>query len=310
MPHPKAFALIGPTASGKTALALHLARRFPCEIISMDSALVYRGMDIGTAKPSVDELATVPHHLINIISPLQSYSAADFVADCIRLANEIHARGRLPVIAGGTMMYFHALVQGLDALPEADAGIRAQLQQDKAAHGLPFLYSRLQQCDAESAARIKPNDSQRIERALEIFLLTGQPMSALTRARQPAPLDVFAFALLPHDRSLLHSRINARFETMLAQGFLDEVQRLRRTYPQLQPEMPSMRCVGYRQAWAHLDGTTDRAEFTAQGQAATRQLAKRQLTWLRKLPADAAYDPFVSGCLEAAAEAAAKHFGV
>ena len=310
MPHPKAFALIGPTASGKTALALHLARRFPCEIISMDSALVYRGMDIGTAKPSADELTAVPHHLINIISPLQNYSAADFVADCIRLVNEIHARGRLPVIAGGTMMYFHALVQGLDALPEADAGIRAQLQQDKAAHGLPFLYNRLQQCDAESAARIKPNDSQRIERALEIFLLTGQPMSALTRARQPAPLDVFTFALLPHDRSLLHSRINARFETMLAQGFLDEVQLLRRTYPQLQPEMPSMRCVGYRQAWAHLDGATDRAEFTAQGQAATRQLAKRQLTWLRKLPADAAYDPFVSGCLEAAAEAAAKHFGV
>ena len=169
MPHPKAFALIGPTASGKTALALHLARRFPCEIISIDSALVYRGMDIGTAKPSADELAAVPHHLINIISPLQNYSAADFVADCIRLVNEIHARGRLPVIAGGTMMYFHALVQGLDALPEADAGIRAQLQQEKTAHGLPFLYNRLQQCDAESAARIKPNDSQRIERALEIF---------------------------------------------------------------------------------------------------------------------------------------------
>ena len=290
MPQPKAFAILGATASGKTALALAIAQHFPCEIISLDSALVYRDMNIGTAKPS----AAVPHHLIDIISPVAAYSAADFVRDCTRLVSEIHARQRLPLIVGGTMMYYHALTQGLNALPEASPAIRAQLQATKAVHGLAFLYNELQRLDPETAARLKPNDSQRIERALEIHQLTGKPMSQhlAAQATAAAPLNLHTLALLPSDRSLLHAQINQRFNQMIEHGFLDEVRQLRQNYPALHPDMPAMRCVGYRQVWQYLDGQINESELVAQGQAATRQLAKRQLTWLRKLPADAVFYPF------------------
>ena len=288
-----ALAILGPTASGKTALALRLAEYFPCEIISLDSALVYRDMDIGTAKPSLDERASVPHHLIDIISPLNTYSAADFVRDCVQLVADIRARGRIPLIVGGTMMYFNALTQGLNDLPDADEQIRATLQAQKEQFGLAFLYQRLQQCDPITAARLKENDSQRIERALEVFELTGKPLSThLQTAQSVAPLRVHTITLIPEQRALLHEQINRRFEIMLQQGFLDEVIELKRKYPELNENMPSMRCVGYRQAWAYLAGEMDKNAFVAQGQAATRQLAKRQLTWLRKLPANHILDPF------------------
>ena len=310
MPQPKAFALLGATASGKTALALAIAQHFPCEIISLDSALVYRDMNIGTAKPSAAELADVPHHLIDIISPVEAYSAADFVRDCTRLVGEIHARQRLPLIVGGTMMYYHALTQGLNALPEASPALRAQLQASKAQHGLAFLYNELQRLDPETAARLKPNDSQRIERALEIYQLTGKPMSQhlAAQATAAAPLNLHTLALIPSDRSLLHAQINQRFNQMIEHGFLDEVRQLRQRYPALHPDMPSMRCVGYRQAWQHLDGAIRFAQFVEQGQAATRQLAKRQLTWLRKIPADTVLDPFASGYQAAALAAVQRHF--
>ena len=312
MPQPKAFAILGATASGKTALALAIAQHFPCEIISLDSALVYRDMNIGTAKPSAAERTAVPHHLIDIISPVEAYSAADFVRDCTRLVGEIHARQRLPLIVGGTMMYYHALTQGLNALPEASPAIRAQLQATKATQGLAFLYNELQRLDPETAARLKPNDSQRIERALEIHQLTGKPMSQhLAESATAAPLNLHTLALIPSDRSLLHAQINQRFNQMIEHGFLDEVRQLRQRYPALHPDMPSMRCVGYRQAWQHLDGATRFAQFVEQGQAATRQLAKRQLTWLRKIPADTVLDPFASGYQAAAQRhfaCAATHF--
>ena len=267
-----ALAIIAPTASGKTALSLRIAAEVPCEIISLDSALVYQDMDIGTAKPSAAEQAAVPHHLIDIITPMESYSAADFVGDCVRLAGEIRARGRLPLIVGGTMMYYHALTQGLNELPEADAAVRAEL---------------------ETAARLPPGDSQRIERALEVFLLTGKPLSQHIRAAQSAPaLPLHTIALIPEDRSRLHAQINRRFEQMLDNGFVGEVRHLQQKYPDLPPDGTAMRCVGYRQVWQYLDGQINESELVAQGQAATRQLAKRQLTWLRKLPTDAVFDPF------------------
>lgn len=288
------FALLGPTACGKTALALQLADEFPCEIISMDSALIYRGMDIGTAKPTSDERAAVAHHLIDIITPLAHYSAADFVADCVRLVGDIHRRGRLPLIVGGTMMYYQALVQGLNDLPQADEAVRVQLQQFKQEQGLAALYARLQLVDPPTAARLNPNDSQRIERALEVFLLTGMPMSSHFQAQQErqTALNIYAAALIPEDRLQLHQQINRRFELMLQQGFLTELEHLQQQYPALTPDFPSMRCIGYRQAWLHLAGEIDYAQLVVQGQAATRQLAKRQLTWLRKLPVDFRLDPY------------------
>lgn len=291
---PKAFAILGPTASGKTGLALKIAETLPVEIISLDSALVYRDMDIGSAKPTTEERAAVPHHLIDIISPLESYSAAEFVTDCVRLVNEIHARGKLPLIVGGTMMYFHALTEGLNDLPEANAAVRAQLQADKAAHGLAHLYQRLQEVDPETAGRLKASDSQRIERALEVFMLTGKPLSrhfAEQSAHTP-PLDLCTIALIPENRALLHAQIGKRFEQMLAQGFLDEMQLLKSRYPELTPDSTAMRCVGYRQAWDYLDGLTDYDTFVEKGIIATRQLAKRQLTWLRKIPFAHALDPY------------------
>ena len=311
MDFPKAFAVLGPTAGGKTGLALRLAQRFPLEIISLDSALVYRGMDIGTAKPTAEELASVPHHLIDIISPLQSYSAAEFAADCLRLCGEISARGRMPLIVGGTMMYFHALVNGLNDLPQADAGVRAQLQAQKAEQGLEGLYRRLCEVDAATAARLKPGDSQRIERALEVFLLTGRPLSdhLAVQTAYRVPLRLHTLVLFPQRRELLHDAIARRFRLMLEQGFLEEVGRLKAEYPSLTAEHNAMRCVGYRQAWDYLDGACAYGAFVDAGIAATRQLAKRQLTWLRKTEADTLLDPYDGAdVFQTASAALEKHF--
>ena len=311
MDFPKAFAVLGPTAGGKTGLALRLAQRFPLEIISLDSALVYRGMDIGTAKPTAEELASVPHHLIDIISPLQSYSAAEFAADCLRLCGEISARGRMPLIVGGTMMYFHALVNGLNDLPQADAGVRAQLQAQKAEQGVEGLYRRLCEVDAATAARLKPGDSQRIERALEVFLLTGRPLSdhLAVQTAYRVPLRLHTLVLFPQRRELLHEAIARRFRLMLEQGFLEEVGRLKAEYPSLTAEHNSMRCVGYRQAWDYLDGACAYDAFVDAGIAATRQLAKRQLTWLRKTEADTLLDPYDgTDVFQTASAALERHF--
>ena len=311
MDFPKAFAVLGPTAGGKTGLALRLAQRFPLEIISLDSALVYRGMDIGTAKPTAEELASVPHHLIDIISPLQSYSAAEFAADCLRLCGEISARGRMPLIVGGTMMYFHALVNGLNDLPQADAGVRAQLQAQKAEQGVEGLYRRLCGVDAVTAARLKPGDSQRIERALEVFLLTGRPLSdhLAVQTAYRVPLRLHTLVLFPQRRELLHEAIARRFRLMLEQGFLEEVGRLKAEYPSLTAEHNSMRCVGYRQAWDYLDGACAYDAFVDAGIAATRQLAKRQLTWLRKTEADTLLDPYDGAdVFQTASAALERHF--
>ena len=311
MDFPKAFAVLGPTAGGKTGLALRLAQRFPLEIISLDSALVYRGMDIGTAKPTAEELASVPHHLIDIISPLQSYSAAEFAADCLRLCGEISARGRMPLIVGGTMMYFHALVNGLNDLPQADVSVRAQLQAQKAEQGLEGLYRRLCDVDAATAARLKSGDSQRIERALEVFLLTGRPLSdhLAVQTAYRVPLRLHTLVLFPQRRELLHEAIARRFRLMLEQGFLEEVGRLKAEYPSLTAEHNSMRCVGYRQAWDYLDGACAYGAFVDAGIAATRQLAKRQLTWLRKTEADTLLDPYDGAdVFQTASAALEKHF--
>jgi tRNA dimethylallyltransferase len=280
--------LLGPTASGKTAAALAFAARRPVEIISVDSALVYREMDIGTAKPSAEERAHVPHHLIDIVDPVDAYSAAEFRADTLRLVGEITARGRVPLLVGGTMLYYKALTQGLNDLPAADAAVRVELDSQASRDGWPALHARLAQVDPETAARLAPNDSQRIQRALEVYMLTGQPMSALlaTPARDDKaalPWQFIPVALEPSDRSVLHERIAHRFDAMLAHGFLDEVKRLR-ARGDLNPGLPSMRCVGYRQAWEYLDGAVDFATMRDKGVFATRQLCKRQLTWLRSMP--------------------------
>ncbi|MDZ7593020.1 MAG: tRNA (adenosine(37)-N6)-dimethylallyltransferase MiaA [Thiobacillus sp.] len=279
--HPPAIFLMGPTASGKTALAVSLVERFPLEIISVDSALVYRGMDIGTAKPDAATLARAPHHLLDIREPTDAYSAAAFCDDARRLMADIVARGRVPLLVGGTMLYFRALLRGLDDLPRADAALRKKLEGEAAALGWPALHAELAKVDPITAARLAPNDSQRIGRALEVFRLTGKPMSALfDKVQSELPYRVLQLALIPSDRAVLHQRIAARFDTMLAEGLLDEVETLRRDYA-LSPDLPAMRAVGYRQAWAYLDGEIDMKALREQGIAATRQLAKRQLTWLR-----------------------------
>ncbi len=272
---------MGPTASGKTALALELAQQVPTEIISVDSALVYRGMDIGTAKPTAAELAAVPHHLIDIIDPLQAYSAADFRADALRLIAEIHQRGKLPLLVGGTMLYFKALLDGISPLPEADPQVRADIEAQAAAVGWAALHAELAQVDPVSAARIHPNDPQRINRALEVYRLTGKSLTELTQTKgEPFPYKVSQFAIAPTERAELHRRIALRFEQMLAQGFEQEVALLKQR-PDLHPQLPSVRCVGYRQMWDYLDGLVSYDEMVYRGIAATRQLAKRQLTWLR-----------------------------
>jgi tRNA dimethylallyltransferase len=290
--HPPAIFLMGPTASGKTALAVSLIERFPLEIISVDSALVYRGMDIGTAKPDAATLARAPHHLLDIRDPTEAYSAAAFCDDARRLMADIVARAKVPLLVGGTMLYFRALLQGLDDLPRADAALRKELGAEAAARGWPALHAKLAEVDPVTAARLAPNDSQRIGRALEIFRLTGTPMSAqLDRAQSELPYRVLQLALIPSDRAVLHQRIAARFDAMLAEGLVDEVDTLRRSCV-LKPDLPSMRAVGYRQAWAYLDGDIDLKTLREQGIAATRQLAKRQLTWLRSWP-----DAVVLDCL-------------
>lgn len=291
MPNPRApltvACLLGPTASGKTAAALALAERLPIEIVSVDSALVYRGMDIGTAKPSREERERVPHHLIDIIDPASAYSAAEFRADTLRLVAKIVARGRIPLLAGGTILYYKALTQGLNALPAAAPELRAQLDQDAAREGWPALHARLADVDAATASRLAPNDAQRIQRALEVFMLSGQPMSALLAVpREDAAAARYRFvpvALEPSDRAVLHARIATRFDAMLAAGFIEEVERLRHR-ENLHLGLPSMRCVGYRQAWEYLDGATDRTAMRNKGVFATRQLCKRQITWLRSMP--------------------------
>ena len=297
---PLVVALMGPTASGKTAAALEVAAHLPVEIISVDSALVYRGMDIGTAKPMPAERAAVPHHLIDILDPIESYSAMQFREDALRLIADIVARGKLPLLVGGTMLYFKALQEGLDELPAADPHIRAQLDAEAAHIGYPAMHARLATLDPETAARLKPNDAQRIQRALEIIALTGRPMSALLAQRPKAelPFTLLPLALEPSDRSVLHARIAARFEAMLKpDGLLEEVTALRQR-GDLHLGLPSMRCVGYRQAWEYLDGQYDKTVLREKGIAATRQLAKRQLTWLRGMP-----DRLVVDCLAPAAPA-------
>jgi len=279
---PAAICLMGPTASGKTALALALCEHYPFEIVSVDSALVYRGMDIGTAKPTAEELARAPHHLIDIRDPVEPYSAADFRVDALRLIGEIRARGRIPLLVGGTMLYFKVLREGIADLPAADPQVRADLLAQAGREGWPALHRELERVDPAAAARIHPNHSQRIQRALEVFRLTGTALSELQRAQAEEPaLPLFCLALAPVDRALLHRRIAQRFEQMLEQGFIDEVARLR-ARGDLDPDLPSMRAVGYRQVWNYLDGECERAALLEQGIIATRQLAKRQFTWLRQ----------------------------
>jgi tRNA dimethylallyltransferase len=301
-PLPTWLAIAGPTASGKTALALALAQRWPVEIISVDSALVFRGMDIGSAKPSQQELASVPHHLIDIRDPLQAYSAAEFVRDARELLGAIRARGRLPLLVGGTMLYFKALFEGLDEMPPAQPALRAEIEQQAISLGWPALHAQLAEVDAVTAARLSPNDSQRIGRALEVWRASGRPISSFhTRdktqtAARPLQIDGLTgllLALEPIERAWLHGRIAERFDAMLTQGFIAEVTRLR-ARGDLTPELPAMRCVGYRQAWGALEAAgresrtalspTELSALRERGIFATRQLAKRQLTWLRSMP--------------------------
>jgi len=281
---------MGPTASGKSALAMTLAKDLDGEIVTVDSAQVYRGMDVGTAKPSLDERAQVPHHLIDIVDATEAYSAARFVADAQRAIADVRARGRLPIVAGGTMLYFKALTEGLSSLPRADSDMRAQLDARAAVEGWPALHAELARVDPATARRLPPTDSQRIQRALEVYYVSGTPISALHGKRAAAPLGhTIAVALIPPDRAALHDAIARRFDAMLAAGLVDELRRLRATYA-LDPAMPSMRCVGYRQAWQFLEGEVDAEGLRSAGIAATRQLAKRQLTWLRRTSA-AAFAP-------------------
>ena len=294
---PEYIALAGPTASGKTAGALALADalggRLPVEIVSVDSALVYRGMDIGTAKPTPQEQARAPHHLIDIRDPLQAYSAAEFVQDATRLIADIRARGALPLLVGGTMLYFKALADGIDDMPAADPATRERLEAQAAAIGWPAMHAELARVDPVTAARLAPADSQRIQRALEVWHVSGQPLSHFHTTKKiasrahPAGSGTL-FTLEPTDRAWLHERIARRFDAMLEAGFVDEVRRLR-TRGDLHLDLPSMRCVGYRQAWEALDseaatGAFPERDLRERGVAATRQLAKRQITWLRSMP--------------------------
>jgi tRNA dimethylallyltransferase len=286
----EALLLLGPTGSGKSALALALARHVPLEIVSVDSAQVYRGLDIGSAKPGAAERTAVPHHLIDLRDAAEPYSAADFVQDARAAIAAIRARGRLPLVVGGTMLYAKALRDGLAELPAADAALRAKLEADAARDGWPALHARLANVDPATAARLAPNDAQRIQRALEVHALTGVPLSELQRAAPASPPPLALAALVPGDRAALHATLERRFDAMLAAGFLDEVRRLR-ARGDLHTDLPALRSVGYRQAWSHLAGDTDFAAFRASAIAATRRLAKRQLTWLRTLAPDLVLDP-------------------
>ncbi|XQA76559.1 tRNA (adenosine(37)-N6)-dimethylallyltransferase MiaA [Xanthomonas sacchari] len=307
---PRAIALMGPTASGKTAAAIALAERCGGEIVSVDSALVYRGLDIGAAKPDAAERARVPHHLLDLRDPWQTYSAAEFAADARAALEAIVARGRLPILAGGTGLYFQALLEGLAPMPAADPQLRAALTAQAQAEGWAALHAELQRIDPLAAQRIRPGDAQRIQRALEVYRLSGRPISAWQAAPGPPrlPLRVLKLVLAPAERSVLHGRIEARFDAMLGQGFLDEVRALR-ALPQMQAvaqplALPAVRAVGYRQAWEYLDGVGDAADFRVRAIAATRQLAKRQLTWLRGEQDARWFDPARdAGRLQAALDA-------
>lgn len=278
----RALVILGPTASGKTSLALELASCLPVEIISLDSALIYRQMDIGTAKPTKEERAICPHHLIDIIDPAQSYSAADFRSDCIRLVGEICARGKLPVICGGTMMYYKALCEGLSPLPPTDEAVRAEIAQEALEHGWPYMHEKLKQLDPPLYAKLSPNDRQRVSRALEVITMTGRPMSSFFEKKgDQCPFERLEIVLLPSDgREKLRLQIRERFLQMLDSGFEDEVTALRNR-GDLDLNMPSMRCVGYRQMWEYLDGSLTYDEMTERGIIATAHLAKHQMTWLR-----------------------------
>lgn len=280
---PDAVCLMGPTCTGKTALALALAERFPVEIVSVDSALVYRGMDIGTSKPTAAEQAAVPHHLIDICDPADPYSAGRFLRDALACIAAIQARGRVPLLVGGTMLYFRALTHGLAPLPEADSQVRAALDMVAQSTGWPALHAELAERDPLAASRIQPADAQRIQRALEVLQLTGERLSDLQQQSQPPPVKLARFALVPVTRAELYQRINTRFEGMVAAGLLDEVRALR-ARGDLDPDLPSLRAVGYRQLWSHLAGECSLEDAMAAACQATRNLAKRQLTWLRADP--------------------------
>jgi tRNA dimethylallyltransferase len=282
---PAAYALLGPTASGKSRLALDLASRLPIEIVSVDSAQVYRGLDIGTAKPSLEERRRVRHHLIDLLDPDERYSAGRFRSDAIAAVGDILGRGRIPLLVGGTMLYYRALAAGLDPLPQADRAVRAEIERDAARRGWPALHAELAKVDAKSAARIMPGDAHRIQRALEVWRLTGKPLSEQQTSRPGVlPFALRSFALVPQDRAALHRRIAERFDAMLAAGLVDEMKALKNRYA-LDADLPSMLAVGYRQVWEHLEGSYGLAELREKGIAATRQLAKRQLTWLRSFAA-------------------------
>lgn len=280
-PKPNAIFLMGPTASGKTDLAIQLYQNLPVEIISVDSALIYKGMDIGTAKPSKEELALAPHRLIDILDPAESYSAMNFREDALREMAEISAQGKIPLLVGGTMLYYKALIDGLSPLPNADEKVRSEIETKAAQIGWAELHQELEKIDPVSAARINPNDSQRINRALEVFYLTGKSLTELTEQKgETLPYNVLQFAIAPEDRAILHERIELRFQKMMEQGFKVEVEKLF-ARPDLHLDLPSIRCVGYRQMWEHLQGQYDLDEAVYRGICATRQLAKRQITWLR-----------------------------
>lgn len=284
---PPAIFLMGPTASGKTDVAIRLAQEYPIDIISVDSSMVYRGLDIGTAKPSAAELALAPHRLIDIRDPAQPYSAADFRVDALKEMAEITSRGRIPLLVGGTMLYFKVLKEGLANLPEANDVVRAEILLEAQTHGWPYIHQKLATIDPVTAARLTPNDSQRLQRALEVYYLTGTPLSVLHQAQeiQTLPYRLLEIALLPKERSVLHERIEKRFDLMLANGFVDEVRALK-ARGDLHLELPAIRSVGYRQVWEYLDGVYDADEMRYRGIVATRQLAKRQHTWLRSLNDD------------------------
>ena len=278
---PLAIFLMGPTASGKTDLAIQLHQQLPVEVISVDSALIYRGMDIGTAKPSKAELALAPHRLIDICDPAESYSAANFRTDALREMQEISAQGKIPLLVGGTMLYYKALLEGLSPLPSADEKVRSEIEAKAALIGWDGLHQELSKIDPISAQRINPNDSQRINRALEVFYLTGKTLTELTAQKGEAlPYDILQFAIAPEQREVLHLRIEQRFHKMIELGFQQEVEKLYRR-PDLNENLPSIRCVGYRQMWEYLRGDYDHDEMVFRGICATRQLAKRQITWLR-----------------------------
>lgn len=292
MPARPIAVLTGPTGSGKSGIALQLARELPIEIVSVDSAQVYRGLDLGSAKPSAAERAAVPHHLLDIVEPNTGYSAGQFVRDAARAIADIESRGRIPLLVGGTMLYLRALIGGIAALPEASADIRSGIDAEAAREGWPVLHARLARIDAAAAARIHPNDAQRIQRALEVFAITGEPISVLqARTRSPLAREFVVAALIPADRARLHAALAQRFEAMMALGLLDEVRTLY-SRGDLTDAHPAIRAVGYRQLWAHLAGSYPLDVAVARAIAATRQLAKRQMTWLRSMPNIQVFDPY------------------